>query len=113
MIDLAEIEEIARKIGDIVCADRIILFGSHATGQATADSDVDLLVVAESELPPHKRAREIYRRIRPMRFPVDIIVVTPDEARMAGDVPFSFISRALREGKTIYARRNRDGEAMG
>jgi predicted nucleotidyltransferase len=104
MIAEADIRLVGRQIGEAARAERVVLFGSHANGRATADSDVDFLVVAESDLPRHKRSRELYRRIRPHRFAIDIVVYTPAEVRRGCETPVSFVSQALREGKTVYAR---------
>jgi len=104
MIEQADIERVGKEIGEAARAERVILFGSYANGRMTADSDVDFLVVAESELPRHKRSRELYRLIRSHRFPMDIIVYTPDEVRRGSRTPVSFISQVLREGRTVYAR---------
>ena len=99
-----EIEAVARNIGEAARAERVILFGSYASGMATEQSDVDLLVVAESDLPRHKRSRELYRMIRPHRFAMDIIVYTPQEMRSGSGTPVSFVSQVLREGKPVYVR---------
>lgn len=104
MIDQADIERVGKEIGEAAKAERVILFGSYASGRMTADSDVDFLVVAESELPRHKRSRELYRLIRSHRFPMDIIVYTPDEVQRGSRTPVSFVSQVLREGRTVYAR---------
>ena len=104
MIAQADIERVGREIGAAARAERVVLFGSYAGSQPNADSDVDFLVVAESDLPRHKRSRELYRRIQPQCFPMDIIVYTPAEVRRACRTPVSFVSQALSEGKTIYAR---------
>jgi len=104
VIDRADIVRLARAIGEAAKAERVVLFGSYADGRMTADSDVDFLVVAESDLPRYKRSRELYRHIRPHRFPMDIIVYTPDEVRRGSRTPVSFVSQALREGETVYAR---------
>ena len=64
----------------------------------------DLLVIAESDQPRHKRSREFYRRIRPQRFAMDILVYTPEEVRRGSQTPVSFVSQVLREGKTVYVR---------
>ena len=45
--------------------EKVILFGSHANGRATADSDVDLFVVWETPLPPRERARRLRALLRP------------------------------------------------
>jgi predicted nucleotidyltransferase len=102
MISRNEIEKLAKDIGEASNAERVILFGSYANGRATKDSDVDLMVVAESDLPKHKRSRELYKRIRPHRFSLDIVVVTPGELSRASESAVSFVSQVLREGKTVY-----------
>ena len=104
MVAQTDIEQVAREIGEAADAERVVLFGSHATGHASDSSDVDLLVIAESDQPRHKRSREFYRRIRPQRFAVDILVYTPEEVRRGSQTPVSFVSQVLREGKTVYVR---------
>ena len=83
---------------------KIGLFGSYARGQASENSDVDLMVVAESELPRFKRSRELYKLFRPYPFGMDLVVYTPEEIERGKKSPLSFVSRVLREGKTIYVR---------
>ena len=104
MINRSDIERVAREIGTAAKAERVVLFGSYANDRMTADSDVDFLVVAESDLPRHKRSRELYRQLRPLRFPLDIVVYTPDEVQRGCRTPVSFVSQALQEGKTVYER---------
>ena len=104
MISRNEIEKLAKDIGEASNAERVILFGSHANGRATPDSDVDLIVVAESDLPRHKRSRDLYKRIRPHRFSMDIVVITPGELTRARKSKVSFVSQALREGESVYVR---------
>lgn len=104
MISQSDIEQVAADIGRAAHAERVVLFGSYANGHATESSDVDLLVIAESKQPRHKRSRELYRHIRPSRFALDIIVYTPDEVSRGSRTPVSFVSQVLREGKTVYVR---------
>ena len=49
MVALSEIREFGKKIGEQFHAERVILFGSYARGEFTADSDVDLLVIGKYE----------------------------------------------------------------
>ena len=58
MIIQKQIEEIVKRIVDNYKPEKIILFGSYAYGIPTKDSDLDLLIVKNSSLPRHKRARE-------------------------------------------------------
>lgn len=83
---------------------RIVLFGSRAHGDARPDSDLDLLIVEESDLPRHKRSGR-YRRALLGLFPSkDIVVWTPAEIAEWQGVPNAFITSILAEGKTLYPR---------
>ena len=104
MIQEKDIIQVAKRIGIAANAERVILFGSHARQQATLGSDVDLMVVAESDLPRFKRSRELYKLFRPYPFAMDLVVYTPQEIEQASQSPLSFVSRVLGEGKTVYAR---------
>jgi predicted nucleotidyltransferase len=57
MVSFEKIENVAGKIGEQTKAQAVVLFGSHARNQAGMHSDVDPLVIAESDLPRHKRSR--------------------------------------------------------
>ena len=105
MITLQEIKRVAKRIGDAIHAKAVILFGSYARGGATINSDVDLLVIAESDLPRFKRSREIYTKLVPYPFAMDILVYTPEEIEQGKKTPLSFVSRVLHEGKTLYVGR--------
>jgi predicted nucleotidyltransferase len=83
---------------------RVILFGSHARGSASAESDVDLLVVL-SELTDKRRTTvEIRRVLGDLPVSKDIVVTTPDEIARRGDLVGSVLRPALREGKVVYER---------
>ena len=86
------LRRIGKKIKQEYRAERVILFGSHARGDATEDSDVDLLVVAPTKERFFERMASVRRLIRDLRdgLPVSPIVLTPGELekrRQAGD-PF-------------------------
>lgn len=83
---------------------RIILFGSHARGDATADSDVDLLVVLPEAPNKRQAAIEIRRALRDLPVSKDIVVTTPDEIARRGDLIGPVLRPALREGKVLYER---------
>jgi len=84
--------------------DKIILFGSYASGTPTPDSDVDLLVVLDTDLVPVERYRAVSRLITPRSFPVDIIVRTPAEIVSALAKGDWFIRGALEHGQVLYDR---------
>ena len=104
MVAFNEIEKVARKIGEQTGARAVVLFGSHARGQAGTNSDVDLLVIAESDLPRHKRSRQLHLMFKPYPFAMDILVYTPNEVDTEREFEFSFISRVLKEGKRLYGQ---------
>ena len=55
MIDSNIINEITTRIASKFNPDKIILFGSYANGTQTDNSDLDLLIIQETDLPPQKR----------------------------------------------------------
>ena len=73
MTTIEDIRAYARSIAERFQPEKIILFGSHAHGQPTEDSDVDLLVVMEYEGRNWKKASEIRTLVRPP-FALDLLV---------------------------------------
>ncbi len=106
MIEQSQIQEIAQRLGIMANASQVILFGSYARGDASDKSDVDLMIVAESDLPRYKRSVDLYKSLRPYPFGLDLVVYTPQEVQAAQESPLSFISTVLREGKELYVRSN-------
>ena len=97
------IQQIAASLGKAARARKVVLFGSHASGHVRPDSDVDFLVIAESNLPRHKRSRELYALFHPYPFPMDILVYTPQEVENELKDPDSFVSTVLAQGREVYA----------
>jgi predicted nucleotidyltransferase len=97
------LDEIVRRIVEVVQPERIILFGSAVHGQLGPDSDIDLLVVKSGV--PHRRrlAQQIHLNFFGLGVPVDIIVVTPEDIEAFGNKVGTIIGPALQEGKVIYA----------
>ena len=83
---------------------RILLFGSHARGNAAEWSDVDLLVVLPEA--PNKRRATLDIRVAISDIPVgkDIIVTTPDEIEKRGHIFGTIVNAALSEGEVLYER---------
>jgi len=96
------IAQIGKSLGKAARAKKVILFGSHAVGKAKADSDVDFLVIAESNLPRHKRSRSLYASFHFYPFPMDILVYTPEEVEQQLKDPSSFVTQVLAQGKELY-----------
>ena len=80
MVAISKIEKFGRQIGEQFHAERVILFGSYAHGEVTADSDVDLLVIGQFEGRSVDKSVEIRMKLRP-NFPVDILIRTPEKVQ--------------------------------
>ncbi len=104
MVTMNQIEDLGRRIGREFDADRVVLFGSHARGSARDDSDVDLLVVAETSLPPRKRYAAVRRLVADCPAAFDIIVKTPDEYARWRSVVNTIVYFAEKSGRVIYER---------
>jgi uncharacterized protein len=101
VIDPDLIDEGARRIAAAVPGARVILFGSHARGEAGADSDVDLLVIEPRVEDQHGEVVRLQRLLAPLRLPADVIVVSQAHVEEWGDVPSTMLHEALREGRVL------------
>lgn len=95
---------ITARIAEAVCPEKIILFGSWARGERGPHSDIDLLIIQESDLSRPQRYAQVRRLFWGMGVPMDILVYTPEEFARYQSVPGSFTHTVAREGKVLYAR---------
>ena len=96
------IDDMVRRIAERFRPEKIILFGSYARGQATEDSDIDLLVVMPVEHSTRQKANEIDLALADRTVPLDVIVVTPEQFERERDVIGTVLYKAVREGKILY-----------
>ncbi len=101
---MAEIEAMVRRIVCRFAPHQVILFGSHARGDAGPDSDVDLLVVMPVEGSKREKQIEIRIALHDYRIPKDVVVVTPEEVARKKDVVGTIVRPALREGRVLYTK---------
>lgn len=106
IVDESLLQEMVRRLVEAIDPDRIILFGSRARGDARPDSDVDLLVIKDSDEPPHRRVIPAYRALGGLSVPKDIIWRTPDEVEEWSGARNYVATRALREGRVLYEKRS-------
>lgn len=98
-------KEVVRRLVDEFHPEAIYLFGSHAWGKPTIDSDLDLLViVSQSRQKPIQRAIRAQRSLRGVKASVDVLVKTRREFENYSSVKASLEAQISREGKLIYGR---------
>lgn len=83
--------------------DRMRLFGSRARGTARPDSDYDVLVIVDSDLPFIERQAHALTTVGKRPFAIDLLVYTPSEAQDAAKVNGSAVYWAEREGLDYVA----------
>jgi predicted nucleotidyltransferase len=94
-----ELDRLRRKLSTMHIR-KAILFGSLARGNTTIFSDIDLIIVQETNARFLDRLEPFYAQLD-LGTDVDILVYTPDE--LAGLATWNpLIQEALREGKVIY-----------
>ena len=106
MMKTEQILELGQQIGHQLPAERVILFGSYAQGQAAEDSDVDLLVVANTTLPPSQRYAAVRRLLADYPAAFDIVVKTPEEYERWRSVVNHIVYFADKYGKVLYEQGN-------
>lgn len=95
-------------IVDEVDPEKVLLFGSHARGDATRDSDVDLAVIESEPFDAQRSRRQeaarLYRALAGLRVPKDILVYSSEDVDYWKDSLNHVLARALREGRVLYER---------
>jgi predicted nucleotidyltransferase len=91
-----------KRIADAAQPEQILIFGSHARGEARDDSDLDLLVIETDVADRAAEMVRLRRVLRPLRIPVDLLVYSRSDVDRWGNQPGSALFWALREGKVMY-----------
>jgi predicted nucleotidyltransferase len=97
----ALIEEAGRRLAAAAPGARVILFGSHARGNAYRHSDLDLLVVEPGISHTGEESVRLRRALRGLTIAADVIVVSEEHVNDWRDVRGSLIHAALSEGRTL------------
>ena len=97
------IESLVQEIVEAIHPLKIILFGSYAQDKANPESDIDVLVVMPEGVHCRRTAQLLYRQIKGLGVPFDILVTTPGALEMHKDNIGLIYRTILKEGKEIYA----------
>jgi uncharacterized protein len=83
---------------------KVVLFGSHAYGAPKPWSDVDLLVVMDTELTLPEQRKELYEEVRDRQFGLDLIVRTPVDLEKRLEQGDFFLREIVSKGQVLYER---------
>jgi predicted nucleotidyltransferase len=102
MFDYALVDRVVERIAKEFGPKKIIIFGSVAKGEADDKSDLDVLVVMDTELSYYRRAPEVRRKLLGIPLAMDILVATPEEFHTYKDDDRYFIKSIVNTGKIAY-----------
>jgi uncharacterized protein len=98
---IARIKLLCQQIAKEYQPEKIILFGSQASGQATPDSDIDLLVIMPFDGHPLTQSAQMLKQLNLM-LPIDLLVSTPRHIEQRLAIDDTFIRAILENGIVLY-----------
>lgn len=101
-VDDSLIQEIVRRLLDVAQPDRIILFGSAATGKMTSDSDIDLLVIEPEPDNTRDESVKLRRALGEVGYPVDVIVISTERFEETKNIIGGIAYPAHKYGRVLY-----------
>jgi uncharacterized protein len=103
MMDEQALEQVIQRIVAVAEPSRVILFGSYGRGEATKDSDLDILVIQPQVQNRGEEMVRLRQAIGPVGVGVDILVYPEAEYKRRSQVPGTLPYWADKEGKIVYA----------
>jgi len=97
----AQIRQLCSRIVREFKPEKIILFGSHAYGRPTPESDLDVMVVMQFEGDPLEQAVKMLNRLNVL-LPIDLLVRTPEQIQQRLEMGDSFMRDIIEHGKVMY-----------
>src|SRR5947199_434995 len=102
MISDPVVERVVKIIAEAIHPQKIILFGSRATGTARPDSDLDLVVIYAGEKSKRQVKLDIHRLMEPGSLPMDLFVLSPEEMQRQRHVANTLAREVAERGVTVY-----------
>jgi predicted nucleotidyltransferase len=102
-VDESLLSQIVDRVLSVTRPDRIILFGSAATGKMSRDSDIDLLIIGGPlGSSKHDESLRIRDAIGDVRLPVDVILIEKHRFEATKDLIGGVAWPAHRYGRVLY-----------
>jgi predicted nucleotidyltransferase len=100
----SELDRIVNTLVETGIVTKIILFGSHARGDGTPDSDIDLCVLTSVEdRHPIDLMADFHMKLWDVRTrPLDLLAYNKDHFYTTAERPTSFEHEIAKEGVSIY-----------
>ena len=98
----AVVDKLVANVVSIANPLRIILFGSAAREESGEHSDIDLLIVMPEGVHRRRTAQKLYREIKGLAVPFDIVVATAQDLERHKDNDGLIYKNALKEGIEVY-----------
>lgn len=96
--------EVVKGVVDGLKPEEVVLFGSYARGEEREQSSLDLLIVAQTDLPFIERIKRVIELVSEDTIPVEPLVYTPEELKEKLEEADSFIVSAMSEGVLMYSK---------
>lgn len=96
------VERVVRRIAQSVKPDKIILFGSRASGKVREDSDIDLLVIYSGPTPRRELQIGIHKLFRHPDFSMDVFVMTAQEFEAQKTIANTLAREVAERGVVCY-----------
>lgn len=103
---LSTLDAVVERLVRAYDPERIILFGSHVGGATREGTDIDLLIVKETDRRPIDRRVEVESLLSDRQVPLDLLVYTPQELRDLYAAGSPFIEEVVETGRALYMRNN-------
>ena len=97
------LEALLKRVVEVARPKRVVLFGSAASANMTANSDLDLLIVMPEGVHRRRTAQMLYREFVDFGIAGDFVVVTEDDVKKYRDNVGMVIGPALDSGEVLYA----------
>lgn len=105
MINKNKIDEVVNRIALNYQPEKIFLFGSYAVGNPTEDSDLDFIIIKNTDAPSQHRGWEVRKFLYRSMVPIDLLVYTQKEFEEELKSNYSFLSSAIKNSKLLYERK--------